>query len=224
MLRLAKTKTSTMLGIALATLAFSLPGQAYQGGYNDMGSGSGSGMGMGMGSGSGYSGGSDYYNNRGYGYQRPPMRPYGYQRPPKPMPPMRQYKYERAPMPPMRPYGSQRQPMPPMRPYGYRTAPMAPPAAQAAPSAPAEAATGEVSVSIQGMAYQPASLTVKAGTTVTWTNNDRAPHTVTSMDSGPLASGNMNFGDSYSMTFNEPGTYTYYCKYHPRMRASIIVE
>ena len=254
MFRPAKINTGTLLGLTLTTLALSLPVHAYQDSYGGMGSnsgsGSGSGMGMGMGSGSGYSGSPGYYGGSGYDYQRPPrppmrpydyqrppMRPYGYERPPmRPMPPMRPYRSERTPMRPygsgserspmlpMRPYGSERPPMPPMRPYGYRAAPMAPADAAPESSSQADAATAEVSVNIQGMAYQPASLTIKIGTKVTWTNNDRAPHTVTSMDSGPLASGSLNFGDSYSMTFNEPGTYTYYCKFHPRMRASVIVE
>ncbi|MDJ0831984.1 MAG: cupredoxin family copper-binding protein [Gammaproteobacteria bacterium] len=102
---------------------------------------------------------------------------------------------------------------------------MTPPAAATpAPSAPAEAAAGEVTLNIQGMAFQPASMTVKAGSTVTWVNNDSAPHTVTSTDGGPLASGTLNRGSSYSVTLDQPGTYNYVCKFHPRMRASIVVQ
>ncbi len=189
-------------------------GSGYDSGSGYYGPRSGSGMGMGMGSGSGYDAGSGYYGNPGYGYQRPPR------------PPMRPYGYQRPAMPPMRPYGAERPPMPPMRPYGgYRSQPMNPPAAAAESSVSSEApASSTLTIDIQGMAFQPASVTVKAGAKVTWVNRDGAPHTVTSMDSGPLASGTLNRGASYSMTFDDPGTYTYYCKFHPNMRASIIVE
>src|SRR5690606_1663832 len=63
-------------------------------------------------------------------------------------------------------------------------------------------------------------LTIKVGTTVTWTNHDVAPHTVTG---GPLDSGNMLQYDTYTFTFTEPGTYDYICAYHPNMKHRIIV-
>lgn len=227
MIQTGKLKTGFSVGAVVASLMFSVNAQAYDDGYYGSrgGSGSGSGMGMGMGSGSGYNSGSGYYGGPGYGYQRPPMRPYGYDRPP--MPPMRPYGSQRPPMPPMRPYGPpQRPPMAPMNPYGNPGMNQKPQAAQAPTEAgqAAAAASSTLNIDIQGMAFQPASVTVKAGSTVTWVNRDSAPHTVTSMGSGPLASGTLNRGGSYSMTFDDPGTYTYYCKFHPNMRASIIVE
>lgn len=63
-------------------------------------------------------------------------------------------------------------------------------------------------------------LTVKVGATVTWTNHDVAPHTVTG---GPLNSGTMNLYDTYTFTFTEPGTYDYICAFHPNMTHRIIV-
>ncbi|MDJ0880076.1 MAG: cupredoxin family copper-binding protein [Gammaproteobacteria bacterium] len=223
MLRKSIINKSKTLGLTFATILFSAPIHAYQQGYGgtygDSGGDSSSGMGMGMGSGSGS------YTGSGYNYQRPPrppMRPFDYQR--SPMPPMRPYGYQRPPMPPMRPYGYQRPPMTPMPSYGYRSAPMTPPASSAAPSAPAEQAGDSITAKIQGMAFQPLNLTVKAGATVTWVNNDNAPHTVTGTNTGLLASGTLNRGDRYSITFDQPGTYNYYCKFHPNMRASITVE
>jgi plastocyanin len=79
-------------------------------------------------------------------------------------------------------------------------------------------------VMIKGYAYSPAALTVKVGDTVTWTNMDTAPHTVT-VTSGPekFNSGNLAKGESFSYTFTKPGTYAYYCAVHPDMKASVTV-
>jgi len=79
-------------------------------------------------------------------------------------------------------------------------------------------------VAIAGFAYSPASLTVSVGTTVTWTNGDRAPHTVTSSGSGPLASPTLHQGGTYSYTFTQPGTYAYYCAIHPFMHGTVTVK
>jgi hypothetical protein len=64
---------------------------------------------------------------------------------------------------------------------------------------------------------------VPAATTVTWTNQDTAPHTVTSEGSGPLDSPNLQKGDSWSFTFTTPGTYAYYCAVHPDMKGPVTV-
>ncbi|REK21264.1 MAG: hypothetical protein DWQ40_04325, partial [Actinobacteria bacterium] len=66
-------------------------------------------------------------------------------------------------------------------------------------------------------------LTVKVGTTVTWTNGDSMLHTVTDVN-GAFDSGFLEEGDSWSYTFTEPGEYEYYCLPHPWMRAKVIVE
>lgn len=90
----------------------------------------------------------------------------------------------------------------------------------AAPAAPASG----TAVAIKGFAFSPASLTVKAGTKVTWTNQDSDAHTVTSDGSGgPLNSKAMNTGDTFSYTFGRPGTYKYLCTIHPFMTATVTV-
>ncbi|HEU5441896.1 MAG TPA: plastocyanin/azurin family copper-binding protein [Ktedonobacterales bacterium] len=72
--------------------------------------------------------------------------------------------------------------------------------------------------------FSPNSKSVKVGTTVTWTNNSAAPHTVTS-DGGPASfDGNVGSdGGTFSFTFTKAGTYTYHCNIHPYMKASITV-
>ena len=73
--------------------------------------------------------------------------------------------------------------------------------------------------------YSPSTITVVIGVnnTVTWINNDNAPHTVTAT-SGSFDSGNLNQGQSWTHTFTTPGTYTYRCTYHPWMTGTIIVK
>ena len=78
------------------------------------------------------------------------------------------------------------------------------------------------SVAITDGAFQPGSLTISVGDTITWTNEDDSPHTVTSVD-GPFDSGNLDPGVGFSFTFREPGTYTYVCNYHEEMVATITV-
>jgi plastocyanin len=78
-------------------------------------------------------------------------------------------------------------------------------------------------VTIASFAFGPASLTVKVGTTVTWTNNDSVTHTVTA-DAGAFASGPLAPGQSFQFTFRKAGTYTYHCSIHPTMTATIIVQ
>ncbi|MFI9363291.1 cupredoxin family copper-binding protein [Kitasatospora sp. NPDC053057] len=89
------------------------------------------------------------------------------------------------------------------------------------PSAPAAANA----VTIKNFAYSPPTLTVKAGTKVTWTNTDPDAHTVTSKQGsgGPLQSAALATNDTYSYTFTQPGTYPYYCTIHPFMTATVEV-
>ncbi|WP_370246699.1 plastocyanin/azurin family copper-binding protein [Nocardioides sp.] len=97
-----------------------------------------------------------------------------------------------------------------------------PAAAPAAPVASAKAAP--VVVRIKNYAYDKANLTVKVGQTVTWINEDSAPHTVT-VTSGPESfdSGTMAQGDEFSFTFTQAGVYEYYCAVHPDMVAKVTV-
>ena len=80
-------------------------------------------------------------------------------------------------------------------------------------------------IAIDNFKYVPDTLTVPAGTKVTWTNHDDMPHTVTS-DTTPrtLDSEALDTDDQFSYVFAEPGTYTYMCTVHPKMSGQIIVE
>ncbi len=78
-------------------------------------------------------------------------------------------------------------------------------------------------VSIQGMAFNPPTLTVAKNTTVKWTNNDGMAHTVTS-DTGVFNSGTINPGGTFSFQFTTTGTFPYHCSFHPDMTATIIVQ
>lgn len=88
----------------------------------------------------------------------------------------------------------------------------------------APATTASNSVDISGMQFQPATIRVKAGEKITWINNATMPHTVTSPNDGLLASQQLNRGSVFSHTFEQPGTYTYYCALHPSMTGTVIVE
>ncbi len=73
--------------------------------------------------------------------------------------------------------------------------------------------------------YLPSTVTLVIGVnnSVTWTNNDKAPHTITASDKS-FDSGNLNQGDSWSHVFTTPGTYHYSCAYHPWMQGTIVVK
>ncbi|MFD9964671.1 plastocyanin/azurin family copper-binding protein [Amycolatopsis sp. NPDC058986] len=79
-------------------------------------------------------------------------------------------------------------------------------------------------VSIKDFAFAPGDVTVKAGATVTWRNEDQDPHTVTSTgNAGPLRSPTLNKGDTYRYVFATPGRYEYLCTIHPFMTATVTV-
>ena len=81
-----------------------------------------------------------------------------------------------------------------------------------------------VQVKIANLAYSPETVTIKAGQSVTWTNDDTVPHTVTAKDRNVLQSGTMNAGDTFTQTFNTPGTYEYFCEFHANMKGVVIVK
>jgi plastocyanin len=89
-------------------------------------------------------------------------------------------------------------------------------AAQPAPAAAAE-------VEIDQFAFVPQRITVKAGTTVTWINEDDAPHTVASSNKLFKSKG-LDTKDKFSFTFMTPGTYAYFCSVHPHMTGTVVVE
>ena len=92
----------------------------------------------------------------------------------------------------------------------------------AATNTPAPGGTGTVDIAIKGFAFDPVSITIKVGTTVRWTNQDSANHTITS-DSGVWDSGSIAQSESYTRVFDTVGTFAYHCAVHPSMKGTIIV-
>jgi plastocyanin len=90
-------------------------------------------------------------------------------------------------------------------------------------SAPTPLGKSGQKVTISGFSFQPSSLTVKAGETVSWTNNDPTAHTVTA-DDGSFDSGQVAPGATFSHTFTQAGPSSYHCNIHPSMKATIVVE
>jgi plastocyanin len=97
-------------------------------------------------------------------------------------------------------------------------------AAASAATGDSEAAADAVMVDIKDLAYTPASVTVPVGGTVTWTNDDTVPHTVTAQDRALLQSGTIDPGASFSQTFDTPGTIDYFCEFHANMKGTIVVQ
>ena len=87
----------------------------------------------------------------------------------------------------------------------------------------ASAAPAAVVVLAHDFMFAPTSVTVAAGSTVTWTNHDGEPHTVVSID-GLFRSGALDSNESFSFRFDKPGTYRYVCTIHPQMQGSVIVQ
>jgi plastocyanin len=81
---------------------------------------------------------------------------------------------------------------------------------------------GTVEISVVDFAFEPATVSVPAGATVVWTNNGSRPHTVTA-DDGSFDSGRLDPGEQFSQTFDQPGTFTYHCGFHPEMLGAIVV-
>ena len=79
----------------------------------------------------------------------------------------------------------------------------------------------EAAVEIADFAFGPAEITIAAGGTVTWTNTDNQAHTATS--SGNFDTGSIGPDATASVTFDEPGTFTYICSFHPFMTGTITV-
>ena len=115
---------------------------------------------------------------------------------------------------------------------GATTAPTSAPSAEASAeaSAPAagaacaeSAAAGEVSVSIADFAFSPADITASVGQTITFTNNDSAPHTAT-LDDDSCGTTNIANGETGGLTFSAAGTFPFHCAVHPNMKGTITVS
>jgi amicyanin len=81
----------------------------------------------------------------------------------------------------------------------------------------------KVEVRIDNFSFAPKILTVKPGATITWTNRDDIPHNVVSTG-GSFASPVLDTDQTFTFEFRKPGTYPYFCKIHPMMTGSVIVE
>jgi amicyanin len=88
----------------------------------------------------------------------------------------------------------------------------------------AQSAAPAGAVSIDNFTFTPPSLSVKAGTTVTWINRDDIPHGIASANNAFTKSKALDTDDSYSFTFTTPGTYQYFCYVHPHMTGTIVVQ
>jgi plastocyanin len=78
-------------------------------------------------------------------------------------------------------------------------------------------------IKIDNFTFGPAELTVRAGTTITWTNRDDIPHTVVSSDKA-FKSKVLDTDEQFSSTFSTPGTFSYFCSIHPKMTGKVVVQ
>jgi amicyanin len=95
--------------------------------------------------------------------------------------------------------------------------------ALAAAILPGQAQSPASAVSIDNFTFNPQKLTVKAGTTVTWTNKDDIPHAIAAVDK-EFKSKVLDTDNGFSFTFTTPGSYDYFCSLHPHMTGTIVVE
>jgi plastocyanin len=87
----------------------------------------------------------------------------------------------------------------------------------------AEDKSAAANIAIDNFSFTPREITVTAGTTVTWVNHDDVPHTVVSTDK-KFRSKALDTDDQFSFTFNDPGTYAYFCSVHPMMTGKVIIK
>ena len=79
-------------------------------------------------------------------------------------------------------------------------------------------------IEIKDFAFNPPTITVKSGETITWINRDEEPHTVVSVEKQFKKSPALDTDQQYTVTTGAPGTYSYFCSVHPKMTGTIIVE
>jgi plastocyanin len=85
------------------------------------------------------------------------------------------------------------------------------------------AGAGGAQVVMKNTAFDPATVTIKAGESVTWTNQDPMNHTVVA-DNGEFKSGDLATGATFSFTFDKAGIYAYHCSIHPSMTGTVVVQ
>ena len=81
-----------------------------------------------------------------------------------------------------------------------------------------------VTVKIDNFAFAAQTVTVAPGSTVTWINDDDAPHTVVAEDGKSFRSKTLDTGEKFSFTFMSAGTYGYFCSVHPHMTGKVVVK
>jgi plastocyanin len=89
---------------------------------------------------------------------------------------------------------------------------------------PAEEGGGGAEVSMEGIQFEPAEVTIAVGDTVTWTHNDTPGHDVTGDDFKSGAAGALQNGDTFEHTFDTAGSFDYVCTVHPGMEGTVKVE
>jgi plastocyanin len=94
----------------------------------------------------------------------------------------------------------------------------------ATPAATQTAPSGAAKATIKNFTFTPGSLTVKAGTTVTFTNQDSANHNVTFSDKSIKGIANLRTNQSGKVSFAKAGSYAYVCTYHPGMKGTVVVQ
>jgi plastocyanin len=82
---------------------------------------------------------------------------------------------------------------------------------------------GPNQIGIDNFNFTPQTLTVSAGTEVTWINNDDVPHLIVNVQNKFKQSPVLDTDQRYSATLSKPGTYTYFCSLHPKMQGTIVV-
>lgn len=81
----------------------------------------------------------------------------------------------------------------------------------------------DIKADIKGMAFNPGTITIAVGDTITFTNRDGAPHTATAKD-GSFTTATLRKNKSETLSFNTAGTYAFFCKIHPGMKGTIVVK
>jgi amicyanin len=79
-------------------------------------------------------------------------------------------------------------------------------------------------IEIKDFAFNPPTITVKSGETITWINRDEEPHTIVSVEKQFKKSPALDTDQQYTVTAGAPGTYSYFCSVHPKMTGTIVVE
>lgn len=82
---------------------------------------------------------------------------------------------------------------------------------------------GAAQVGIENFTFSPGDVTAAVGETITWTNEDSAPHTAT-LDDGACDTGNIAQGSTAGLVFDAAGTYPYHCTIHPNMKGTITIQ